>query len=460
MQTAISLGWDCGSAMYGVINNLRTKKEHGYKTCPFDLMISNYNGILECIKDDFKYFCSPEYLKVVTIKDKYYKLNLPLGSTIIVNTKYNFIMNHESSGHGNLYLVEKWEKGRFHFEMNNFEEFIKRYEKRINNFRYYMNNGYEVTFINTKLNNIYENNIELENIIKNKYPNTKVKFELIEETRAEIFNEAIHFMNQINTFYKYQTDNYKVCFVIANKYIKNYVSFLDHYVENIQNFYKNSLIIIVDNNSNNIEDIYSRLKKYENKNLVIITNNTESKFELGAYKVGINYILSNKLLNNYDYYVFTQDTLVLKNKYDFNNLTINNVFACPIKTHINDNYNRHELDYLQPNIQNILKKLHLENSINELRLCWANSFVLQKSKIIKFMNIVYNIITKNKNDACDAERFLSPILYTLNNYKNNTIDNIYSEEEVQALWSVDIPSLYETKYCFVKKLTNKNENTC
>ena len=180
---------------------------------------------LKCIKDDFKYFCSPEYLKVVTIKDKYYKLNLPLGSTIIVNTKYNFIMNHESSGHGNLYLVEKWEKGRFHFEMNNFEEFIKRYEKRINNFRYYMNNGYEVTFINTKLNNIYENNIELENIIKNKYPNTKVKFELIEETRAEIFNEAIHFMNQINTFYKYQTDNYKVCFVIANKYIKNYVSF-------------------------------------------------------------------------------------------------------------------------------------------------------------------------------------------------------------------------------------------
>ena len=41
---------DCGSAMYGVINNLRTKKEHGYKTCPFDLMISNYNGILEMYK--------------------------------------------------------------------------------------------------------------------------------------------------------------------------------------------------------------------------------------------------------------------------------------------------------------------------------------------------------------------------------------------------------------------------
>jgi hypothetical protein len=244
MKTAISLGWDCAPAGYGIENNLRKTKADGYKTCPFDMMITNYNGIIDCINDNFKYFCSPEYLKVITIKDEYYYLNLPLGSTILVNTKYNFVMNHESSGHGDLYKVNAWPKGKFHFEMNNFEEFIKRYEKRIYNFRYYLDNDYEVTFIISKINNTPENNIDLENTIKNKYPNSKVKFELIEETRQEIFYEGLDFMMKINSYYKYVIDDYKLCFVIANKYIKNYPSYLDHYIENIQNYYKDSLIII------------------------------------------------------------------------------------------------------------------------------------------------------------------------------------------------------------------------
>ena len=59
----------------------------------------------------------------MTIKDKYHHLNFPIGSTVIVNTKYNFTMNHESSGHADLYKVESWSKCQFHFEMNNFESF-------------------------------------------------------------------------------------------------------------------------------------------------------------------------------------------------------------------------------------------------------------------------------------------------------------------------------------------------
>jgi hypothetical protein len=147
---------------------------------------------------------------------------------------------------------------------------------------------------------------------------------------------------------------------------------------------------------------------------------------------------------------------VLKNKYEFNNLMSKNIFACPIKSHINDDYNRHYGSYNEPLVQQVLIKLHLENRINELRLCWANSFALHYSKLPIFLNMTINIITKNKHDACDGERFLAGILYTLNNYKNDTIEDIYTEEEIGPLWSIDIPSFNETKYCFTKKITNKH----
>ena len=255
-------------------------------------------------------------------------------------------------------------------------------------------------------------------------------------------------------------DNYKVCFIIALKYIRGYVSFIDYYVDNIKLFYPNSLIVIVDNNSKYIEDVYEKLQKYkDDDNLHIMINNTNCKFELGAYKVGINYILSNNLINNYDYYIFTQDTFVIKNKYDFNNLLINNITATPIKSHINDNYNRHYASYLRPLVQSVLIKLNLNNSINDLRICWANSFILHNSKIEDFLCITNDIIIINKDGACDCERFLAGILYKLNNNKNYTIDDIYKEHEIHPhLWNIDILTNI-THYYFTKKITNKNENT-
>ncbi len=32
------------------------KKQNGYNTCVFDFMVSNYNGIVKCIKEDFNNF--------------------------------------------------------------------------------------------------------------------------------------------------------------------------------------------------------------------------------------------------------------------------------------------------------------------------------------------------------------------------------------------------------------------
>lgn len=254
-------------------------------------------------------------------------------------------------------------------------------------------------------------------------------------------------------------ENYKVCFVIANKYVRNYASFIEYYVNNIKTFYKDSLILIVDNNSTYLEDIIQKLEKYEYTDVVLLINNSECKFELGAYKIGMKYLLDNNLVNNYDYLICTQDTFVLKNKYDFNNLIENNIFACPIKAHIDDNYNRYEESYYTNLVQIVLNRITLNDKINELRLCWANSFVLHKSKMEEFLNLTDDIIITQKSHSCDSERFLSAIMYKLNNYRNYTIDNIYTEEEIHPLWNIDIPNI-ESKYYFVKRITGKNENTC
>jgi hypothetical protein len=63
-KIGISLGNVCYSAVWATKNKIRKLKKDGYKTCPFDLMVSNYDGIVNCIKDDFKHFCDPKYLTV------------------------------------------------------------------------------------------------------------------------------------------------------------------------------------------------------------------------------------------------------------------------------------------------------------------------------------------------------------------------------------------------------------
>ena len=77
----ISLGNVCYSAEWAVHNKYRKRKEEGYNTCPFDLMVSNYKGIVKCIKEDFKYFCDTNYLS--------------LQNNLIFNKYYKFGFNHE-----------------------------------------------------------------------------------------------------------------------------------------------------------------------------------------------------------------------------------------------------------------------------------------------------------------------------------------------------------------------------
>lgn len=141
VEEAISLGWNCKSASYGVSSGLRTKKEHGYKTCPFDEMISNLTGLITCLQEDFASFCDTNHLTLLQMPASSKYLNTHgHGDVMIFHTKYNFLFNHEAPGHANLYQEQQWPGGIDHFTKNNFEAFVQRYQRRIDNFRQLIQN--------------------------------------------------------------------------------------------------------------------------------------------------------------------------------------------------------------------------------------------------------------------------------------------------------------------------------
>lgn len=242
---------------------------------------------------------------------------------------------------------------------------------------------------------------------------------------------------------------HRPCFIISHRYYRNYPSYILHYIENIQKFYENSIIILVDNNSKYLDDIKIQLKP----DIIVLVNDTECKFEIGAYKVGINYIISNNLLNDYDYYVFTQDNFIIKNKYDFDILDKNNTFAAAL-----DIFKVSNNEFYQNQIvMNILKSINLEKKIDDLTLCWCNSFVLNKTKVIDYLNIVKDIVIINRNQSEASERYLSGVLYYLNNHIMSSINKIDSNKKYDC-WKVNLYDSFPGIY-FVKKIQQKNERT-
>lgn len=192
MDEGISLGWNCHSAVTGVLVGLRNKKENGYKTCPFDEMYTNYKGLIECITDDFKYLCDTNYLELLQIPKESKYLNTDgNGDLVIYNKKYKFIFNHESPGHANLYLTQKWTKGINHYVMNNYEEFINRYKRRIQNMKDLLSSNKNITFILTRSNPHIGDISELNNTIRSKYPLLNYKFVLLDFDKYSVYGHLI-----------------------------------------------------------------------------------------------------------------------------------------------------------------------------------------------------------------------------------------------------------------------------
>jgi hypothetical protein len=197
-------------------------------------------------------------------------------------------------------------------------------------------------------------------------------------------------------------DKNKVIFIISHKYYRGYQSYLTHYIDNINKFYSNSFILVVDNNSTYIEDIQVQLYKYDNVRLII--NDSNSKFEVGAYTHGINYLIDNDLVDIFDYYIFTQDTMVLKNKYDFNILKNKNINACTIYSYHQDGIYQSIRDY-------ILKSLNLFNKLDKITFCWCSCFLVSNNKLLALYNYIKKIKLEYRRDSEAAERYLARILY-------------------------------------------------
>lgn len=241
-----------------------------------------------------------------------------------------------------------------------------------------------------------------------------------------------------------------ICFVIAHRYYRNYESFLELYITNIQRFYNDHLIIVVDNNSKHIEDIRQKFKDY--KQLIIISNTTVSKFEVGAYNAGIQYIIDHRLLQQYDYYVFSQDNFVLKNKLEFTSLERQNIKACPFVSLPGEKgiLYRHQL------VQDMLNKLNISVDNPDINVCWCNSFILHQSKVLEFLDMTKDIVITTRHESELSERYLSIILYYLNGCSQYSLDLDRTLD--YNCWTVDLYNSQGNNY-FVKKVQQKNETT-
>jgi len=180
---SISLGYNCQPAITGVKLALRKTKLNGYNTCPFDECVTNYYGIILCLKENFKYFIDPNYLELYEAIENIG--GCKKGEKLLCNTRYKFIFNHESPGHADLYISQKWKNGINHFIDNNYDLFIKRYEKRIENFRQYLSSGENINFLITRY---IKNTNELENTLNELYPklNYKIIFFETNETKESL----------------------------------------------------------------------------------------------------------------------------------------------------------------------------------------------------------------------------------------------------------------------------------
>jgi len=103
---------------------------------------------------------------------------------------------------------------------------------------------------------------------------------------------------------------YRLVFIIAHKFIRGYQSYTKHYIETINRLYEGALIIVVDNNSLNKDDVFDTLKEFTN--VILLDNDIACKFEIGAYQIGLKYLIDYGLISNFDYCICTQDNLKRK----------------------------------------------------------------------------------------------------------------------------------------------------
>lgn len=163
----ISIGCQCSPRSY-IKNKLCLSKSQGYNSCPFDLCITPYQALYDCLSTDFHFFFDDLHL-IPGINADGDRSLCGRGLENITN-KYGMIFNHESSTHSHLF--HNGTNDDMFYIRDNFLEFKKRYIARIANFHKYIEENENIIL----LHHLYKGICELAdleaicNILREKYP--------------------------------------------------------------------------------------------------------------------------------------------------------------------------------------------------------------------------------------------------------------------------------------------------
>ena len=199
----MSVGWNCESAVQAVARGLRPRRADGYRTCPFDQMVSNHDGVAACIRDGLESLYDPRHLRLVRADPSrryFFDSESGEGDLLIVHAKYGFIFNHESPGHANLHLRQGWPGGVDHFVADGYREFVARYARRVANLRAYLEGGSVVTFVLTSVSSgghAAEGERLIAAAMAAAFPGTACEFVHVEEGNPAAFFTHVQIMTEL-----------------------------------------------------------------------------------------------------------------------------------------------------------------------------------------------------------------------------------------------------------------------
>jgi len=244
---------------------------------------------------------------------------------------------------------------------------------------------------------------------------------------------------------KYKGGNkLKLCFIIACKVFKESKIYIDIVITNINLFYPDSTIILVDNNSN-YKEYFDQFKSM--KNVIILENTSDSKFELGAYNFAISYIIDKKL--KFNYYTLLQDVMIPIQKYDYTILKKNKIKAVSIYKFTSEHLGTH-------NYTDFLIKIKLHDPKLPFEGCFGCSFICNHASLIQIHKWTKDYILTVKGHSETAERFLGRIIqYLNNNIDNHNIDGYHDNIKYSININTDnriphIDSVKKLGYYFMK----------
>ena len=109
----------------------------------------------------------------------------------------------------------------------------------------------------------------------------------------------------------------------------------------------------------------------------------------------------------------------------------------------------------------LLQKWGIMDALPHMNLCWCSSFILHQSRVMTFYEITFDLVLTNRLDSEAGERYLSAILYKLNNDVVDSIDGeiVPCELLTYDCWKVDLIYDEVPDRFFVKSVQQKTENT-